>query len=285
MKSYKVNNNVPQISVILPTYNRSSIIKNAINSVITQSFTDWELLIIDDCSQDDTASIIEPYLLSYPAIFYYKNEMNLGLPRSRNKGIKIAKGKYVFFIEDDLVLDKNCLSNLFDAVTNSFEKEKIGGVCPRLIEKNVPVIHPNKPFITNKMTGEIDLNYTIKLPDVVKIESAHACTLYKRNLLLKIKGYRENRYKGNYAYEDVDLNRRILNMGCLLLFQPKAVAYHNKIETGGCRVTSNTREKYYYYRNYVIFILSNYGFSAPFMVAGKCFLDLKKLGEYILFYR
>lgn len=89
----------PLISVIMPTYNCGRFIKESIDSVLAQSYTNWELIIVDDCSTDDTERIVGTYEDS--RIHYLRNERNIGTALTRNKALREAKGKYVAFLDAD----------------------------------------------------------------------------------------------------------------------------------------------------------------------------------------
>ena len=91
----------PYFSVIIPTYNRDSRIKATVESVINQTFEDWEIVIVDDASTDNTYEVLEPYLKKYSSIVYLKNEQNLERSMSRNKGLEYAQGKYICFLDSD----------------------------------------------------------------------------------------------------------------------------------------------------------------------------------------
>ena len=90
----------PEISVILCTYNRESYLKNCIDSVINQTFKDWELLVVDDGSQDKTFELVDSYLQRLPNIRYLKHR-NRKLGYSKNIGIQASLGKYITFIDSD----------------------------------------------------------------------------------------------------------------------------------------------------------------------------------------
>ena len=93
-------------SIILPTYNRANFLPKAIESVLSQSFTDWELLIIDDASNDKTEEVVNRY--NDTRIKYLKNEKNIERSASRNRGINVAKGRYICFLDsDDYYLDRH----------------------------------------------------------------------------------------------------------------------------------------------------------------------------------
>jgi glycosyltransferase involved in cell wall biosynthesis len=90
---------VPAVSVILPAYNCEKYIAQAIESVLQQTFTDLELIIINDGSIDKTESIILSF--SDPRIIYLKNEINRGLIFTLNKAIEIAQGNYIARMDAD----------------------------------------------------------------------------------------------------------------------------------------------------------------------------------------
>jgi teichuronic acid biosynthesis glycosyltransferase TuaG len=91
----------PVISIILPTYNGATYISRAIESVAAQSYTDWELLVIGDGSTDTTAGIVAEYIKKDSRIQYVKNDSNLGIQKSLNRGLHLAQGKYIARIDDD----------------------------------------------------------------------------------------------------------------------------------------------------------------------------------------
>ncbi len=87
------------VSVFIPVYNREHYISEAITSVLEQSFQDFELLIINDGSSDRTEEVILSF--DSPQIRYYKNEHNLGIAATRNKGLELAQGKYLALLDSD----------------------------------------------------------------------------------------------------------------------------------------------------------------------------------------
>jgi glycosyltransferase involved in cell wall biosynthesis len=95
------------ISIILPTYNRASVIKRAVMSILDQAYTDFELLIIDDGSIDDTADVVGG--INDERIRYIKNDTNQGQTIARNIGLKEVSGKYIAFLDSDDEWDKNYL--------------------------------------------------------------------------------------------------------------------------------------------------------------------------------
>ena len=87
----------PKVSVIIPTYNREGFIKRAVDSVLAQTFTDYEIIVIDDGSADQTRHVLAPY---QDRIRYFYQE-NRGISEARNRGIQEAKGEYIAFLDSD----------------------------------------------------------------------------------------------------------------------------------------------------------------------------------------
>ena len=90
----------PVVSVIMPAYNGGKYIAEAIESIINQTYQAWELIIIEDCSQDNTLEIIKRYLYD-PRIKLYQNDRNIGIAGSRNKAIQMSSGEYIAVQDDD----------------------------------------------------------------------------------------------------------------------------------------------------------------------------------------
>lgn len=88
------------VSIIMPSYNTAKYIAGSIASVQRQTYTNWELIIVDDCSTDNTDEIVVP-LLSDGRIRYLKNETNSGAALSRNRALREAKGRWIAFLDSD----------------------------------------------------------------------------------------------------------------------------------------------------------------------------------------
>jgi glycosyltransferase involved in cell wall biosynthesis len=97
----------PTITVIIPTYNRSALLKRAIKSVLNQTFTDFELLVVDDASTDDTEAVVAN--IKDSRIIYLKHKKNSNGAVARNTGILNSNGKYITFLDSDDIWIKNKL--------------------------------------------------------------------------------------------------------------------------------------------------------------------------------
>ncbi len=89
----------PKITVVIPSYNRSTLVCRAIKSILRQDYQDFELIIVDDCSRDNTKEIIKP--LTNEKIKYIRHSKRKGLAATRNTGIRLSKGEYIAFLDDD----------------------------------------------------------------------------------------------------------------------------------------------------------------------------------------
>lgn len=89
------------VSIIMPAYNAERTLPASIESVIAQTWTDWELIVVDDCSADGTADVILQYEDRDPRIHHIRNAKNSGVACSRNTGVQRAKGNWVAFLDSD----------------------------------------------------------------------------------------------------------------------------------------------------------------------------------------
>jgi len=99
----------PKISIIMPAYNAENHIRDSINSVIEQHYTNWELIVVNDKSLDSTKQIIQEYVEKDNRIHFINNEVNLGVAKARNVAIDFATGNYIAFLDSDDLWDRNKL--------------------------------------------------------------------------------------------------------------------------------------------------------------------------------
>ena len=110
---------MPKVSIILPTYNGQAYIEEAITSILNQTFEDFELIVVDDCSIDHTSSLMESFRLHDSRIKIITNKQNLKLPASLNIGHRVAQGKYLTWTSDDNILHSNFLERLVTVLETS----------------------------------------------------------------------------------------------------------------------------------------------------------------------
>ena len=92
---------MPEVSVIMPAYNAEKTISASVSSVLAQSFADYELIIVDDCSGDGSHAICKAFAAADARVSLYRNDANRGVAFSRNRGIAAAKGRWIAFLDSD----------------------------------------------------------------------------------------------------------------------------------------------------------------------------------------
>src|ERR1700757_4566906 len=101
-----------KVSVIVPNYNHARFLRQRLDTILAQSFQDFELILLDDCSTDESRTILEEYARD-PRVQLELNEVNSGSPfKQWNKGVRLAKGKYVWIAESDDYADPRLLERL-----------------------------------------------------------------------------------------------------------------------------------------------------------------------------
>ena len=118
------------ISVIVPVYNTEKLLDRSIQSILNQSFTDFELLLVDDGSSDNSGAVCDAYASKDPRVKVI-HQANSGVSVARNKAIELSSGKYLAFIDSDDMVQPNYLSKLYE------ESEEHGMVCQGIIFKRL----------------------------------------------------------------------------------------------------------------------------------------------------
>ena len=113
----------PKVSLIITTYNRARLLPRAVNSVLSQTYDDYEIIIVDDCSTDSTPEVIRSFTDS--RIHSFRHKVNRGLSATRNTGIANARGEYIAFLDDD---DECTPNRLADQVSILDSRPNIGMV-------------------------------------------------------------------------------------------------------------------------------------------------------------
>jgi GT2 family glycosyltransferase len=187
----------------------------------------------------------------------------MGLPASRNKGVSLSDGSLIFFSEDDLVLDDNCILTLVNSL-GSLDKANrpVGAVGPRLI--TFPRHQPNEQRLVvsiNPITRDIKCDFELNTRKPIEVETLHSCSIIRRNALLSVGGFESRLYKGSFSREETDFYFRLRRKGYSLFFEPHAIAYHYSGGPGGCILPSKLSGEYYNVRNHLMYSVRFYGIS------------------------
>lgn len=111
-------NTNPLVSVVLPTYNGSRYLSESVRSMVGQTYQNWELIIVDDASTDTTPEIIAEWTKSDSRVRSVRNDRNLKLPRSLNKGFDIARGEFLTWTSDDNLYRATALQEMLEFLLN-----------------------------------------------------------------------------------------------------------------------------------------------------------------------
>ena len=119
---------IPEVSIVIPTYNGGKFIAESLKSALDQSFSNIEIVIVDDCSNDNTFSIINRFMREDRRIVYFKNDINLGLVRNWNKCLEHTRGEWIKFLFQDDLLHPVCIEKMLQS-----SRAGKGGIFPRFI--------------------------------------------------------------------------------------------------------------------------------------------------------
>ncbi|MCF7834033.1 MAG: glycosyltransferase [Candidatus Pacebacteria bacterium] len=171
-----------KVSIILPTYNGAERIQKSIESVTEQSFKDWELLVIDDGSTDNTKEVVEDLKSKDSRIIYIKNEQNLGIQKTLNKGLGLAKGEYIARIDDDdLWIDKDKLQKQVEFLDSNPDYVLVGTGVVAVDESGNSVEYI--PPTTNKEIKKRIIGMNCFL---------HSSVFFRKETVVRLGGYSED---------------------------------------------------------------------------------------------
>lgn len=168
----------PKISIVLPSYNRAHYLAGSIESCLAQTFKDFELIIVDDCSTDNSFALAQTYASKDPRIQVIKNDVNRKLPASLNIGFAGAKGHYLTWISDDNLYHENALEKM---VMHLDSRQDIGLVYAdyTLIDENANI---GKPIYQEP-------------PEFLPIrDCVGPCFLYRADIARKVGKYNESMF-------------------------------------------------------------------------------------------
>ncbi|MEO9145220.1 MAG: glycosyltransferase family 2 protein [Ginsengibacter sp.] len=172
----------PLVSVLMTSYNREQYIAEAIESVLASTYTNFELIIVDDCSTDKTVSIAKKYERIDERVKVYVNQKNLRQFGNRNKAANYANGKFLKYFDSDDVMYRDCLEVMVDA----FKKNENAGAVsqtndPLVNEKREPCLYsPQESYLNHFFRGNPILF------------SGPSGSMFKKEVFLELGGFDEN---------------------------------------------------------------------------------------------
>lgn len=247
----------PLVSIVIPCYNSKDIFKNCLKSVLKTKYPNFEVIVVDDYSTDGTYDLLYKEYGKNPKIRIARNEENSGPSITRNRGIKLAKGEYVAFIETDMEVDSNWLDLPIKKLEGDFS---IGAVQTKTLDLNRKDRMHSMGVKYNPHTfWVISLGMGAKKdwqPSDGEMGMGSVGSIVRKKLLDKIGGYDE---KLVHNVDDLDFAWRIWLAGYRIVTSPESITYHWTAKPQNIRtqVTSNLKSEFHFHKNSRI-LIKNY---------------------------
>jgi glycosyltransferase involved in cell wall biosynthesis len=222
--------NTMKITIILCTYNRCGSLPTALDSLAAQELpgsVEWEILVVDNNSNDQTEQVVRDFSRRYPGRFRYLFETNQGLSRARNAGVREARGDILAFTDDDVTAEPRWLENL----TSGLASEGWAGAGGRVLRE---LTCPLPRWLSfegryERMAAPLVLfDLGSKRCDIDDF-AIGANMAYRKEIFVKYGGFRTDLGRSGdslLGLEDNDFAHRVLAAGERLLYEPSAVVYH-----------------------------------------------------------
>lgn len=245
----------PSISIVMANYNGERYLRTCLTSLLKSSFiTDYEILVIDNNSTDDSLKIIREFQKRDSKIKILKNRINKGVPFSRNKAIKKARGDILVLLDNDTKVDKNWLKGIVQTFSSD---ETIGALQCKIFDfKKVDIIqevgmklYPYTGFGTPIGRGEKDHGQYETSQEIIALGAALAV---RKEAARRIGGFD---LKLMHTTDDLDFSWRIWIVGLRVVLAPNSWVYHyTKIHK------SNYKMYFHLSKNSLRMIIKNYEF-------------------------
>jgi glycosyltransferase involved in cell wall biosynthesis len=212
-----------QISILMPAYNEERFIAQAIESVLAQTWKDFELIILNDGSQDSTLEIAESYARLDSRI-RVESHPNTGIAPTLNKGFALAANEWVAMIQADDLMMPNRLERQLVFLSTHPELDVAAGWCKHINSEGKVIAKGKSPLVTLDAVNKL---YTVN--ELVVVNSSTA--IVRKQAVLDVGGYR-SQFRVN---EDVDMWNRLLERGYRILVQPEYLAKY-RIHAGSVSI-------------------------------------------------
>jgi glycosyltransferase involved in cell wall biosynthesis len=218
------------ISVILCTYNRCVSLARALNSLAVSSLpegTEWEVLVVDNNSKDQTREVVERFCQSYPERFRYFFEPRQGKSNALNSGIREAHGEILVFTDDDVTVEPAWLEYLTAPLHNARWAGCGGRILPEPGFSPPPWLAIDGPM--NQLGALCAYFEPADLPGELDRPPIGANMAFRRETFLKYGGFRTDlgpRPGSELRHEDTEFGRRLMAGGDRLCYVPSAIVYH-----------------------------------------------------------
>lgn len=236
----------PLISIIIPTYNRIDFISETLETVLNQTYSSWECIIVDDGSTDNSITVIQRYLDLDSRFLYFErsNHKKKGPSSCRNFGIEKSNGEYIIFLDSDDLLERACLEHRLAFAKQNHEYDFWIFKMQTFGYHQVPVYNYGVGFY------EDENEYCRKQFAEGNHPFVITCPLWKKSVLLDINGFNENLV----LFEDPELHLRSLKKGYRLKlanFEQADCFYRLKENNNSIDVKKSIENSYVFLENHL----------------------------------
>jgi|Deesub1362A_J573_1020465.scaffolds.fasta_scaffold02604_9 GT2 family glycosyltransferase len=250
------------IGIVIPTHNRSTLLKRTLPSYLNQKFVE-EIIVVDDASKDNTEEVVKQFMKEYGNITYIKNNIQKGAAFSKMLGVKSSRSDLILFGEDDVIFDDNYSSELLKCMKRNNADIVAGRLIYMLENENKDDAITRYDKIEKPLI-EIELlegNFSVNVNGDTEVPFVHGCFLTYRGLFDKIEY--DTHYQGNGYREETDPQISALKNGFKIVFCPSAIAFHLprlKVNKGGQWAMNRLMYEYWTIRNNNYFLRKHYHF-------------------------
>jgi glycosyltransferase involved in cell wall biosynthesis len=210
---------MPKISVIIATYQRANYLKFALESIFNQSYRDYEVIVVDDGSTDDTKAVVS----SFDRCCYYYQE-NRGVSVAKNRGVDLSSGEYISFLDSDDMWDSEKLQKQLDVFTNSPEVELVFTHGKQFISKEISETDKGKLYCPEE-----------SMPAPIS-----STLLALKSVFQQVGGFDENLSVGI----DVDWYLRAKALNCKIEMIPETLFYRRIHKTNSGFLNKNKKQQH-----------------------------------------
>jgi len=244
----------PLIDIIVCNYNEKFLTAKCLDSVLKSDYTDYNIVLVDDCSTDDSVDFFSKY---YPGIKIIKNRNNLGAALARNAGIANGHAKYVVTMDNDATLSPFWLGQMVRLMET---EPQIGQAVGKILRADDPqliaaaggsLMFRGRGYDIGSGAPVDELRYNQRRQ---VLYACSASMIIRRAVLNKVGGFYGGYYHG---YEDTDLSLRINLAGHQVVYLPAAVSYH-RLSATVVNTIKRQKNTYLFMRNRLLLMFRNY---------------------------
>lgn len=240
----------PLVSVIIPAYNAEPFLRETIESVLSQTVCDWEMFVIDDASSDNTRQLVAEFAESDSRIHLVVNEANMGVAKTRNRGLDLCRGKYVALLDSD----------------DYWKPQMLEKMIARAEETGADIIYCSYELV-DEQGSKVCNDFIVPLEttfDESIVRSVITCS----TVLLTRQLVKKYRFPTNMYHEDIALWFQILRDGGIARGVPEVLAaYRQRANSRSAGKLGSAKKRWVVYRKHLhmpviqcVFVMIRYGY-------------------------